>query len=1310
MKSVSPTVKRATPQVQLLSNGHYTVMMNAAGSGYSSWRDIAVTRWREDPVGDGWGSYILLRDEESGAVWSAGLQPYGIEGDAYTTSLSDDNAGIIRRDGTLTTALHLTVASDRDVELRRVVLTNHGHKSREITLTSYAELVLATARADATHPAFSKLFVQTEWAQQSNILLATRRRRSSNEAEVWAAHTAVVNADDGSACEFETDRMRFLGRGRTLRYAQAMQAGATLSNTTGCVLDPIFSLRRKVRIAPGASVQVAFWTVAAGSRDSALALAQPLREQGSCEQVLSESVARADAEHARLGIEPGQVKRFQSLTGALLYNDSTKRAPAEILERGSGGAPVLWRCGISGDRPIVLLRIATDRQLAQVHELLVAQRYWQSKRLGVDIVLLNTNADDDGLLLVALNELARAQTALLQVDHDAALGSVFVLDDKIISEQVRTGIATAARIVLDASPCVEVPTSGRHERANTPSNMEAGESRHPSQAATHDVGSAPITQPIREFDNGIGGFIEAGRTYAIKLENDRCTAAPWVNVIANACFGFMVSADGGGYTWSLNSQQNPLTPWPNDPVSDTPHDVLYLRDEDSGDVWSATPLPIRAPAATYDVEHGKGYSRFTHETHGIAVELVQFVPPNDPVKLSQLYLRNISPRTRRLSITGYVEWALGAIGTTPAPFVVTSHDAATGALFARNAWRGDFTERVAFIDLCGRQTSWTGDRLEVLGRYGAVDRPEALVCNLALSGRVGAGLDPCGALQSSIELAPGQQIEIVFMLGDAASQAGARALIQKYRAADLDAVLRDVRAQWDAVLDTVQVRTPDRAMDIILNDWLLYQVLGCRVWARAAYYQASGAYGFRDQLQDLMALCITRPDIAREHLLRAAARQFVEGDVQHWWLPSSGLGIRTRISDDRIWLAYVAAHYVVTTGDVAVLDEVVPFLDGAAIKEGEAEAYYQPGQSSDQDSFYEHAARAIDSSLTRGARGLPLIGTGDWNDGMNNVGAKGRGESIWLAWFLIATIDAFVPIAKARDDHARAAAWRNYATSLRGVLDGPAGWDGEWYRRGYYDDGTPLGSHDSEECRIDAIAQSWSLIAGAADVDHAGQAMDAVGKNLICYEDKIAPLFTPPFDRTFLNPGYIKGYPPGIRENGGQYTHGAAWSIFAYAKLGRGDCAGELFEILNPIRHSDSAEAVARYKVEPYVACADVYSVVPHIGRGGWTWYTGSAAWLYRAGLEAILGFSVRGDHLILNPCIPKSWPVYDIVYRHRGKLDKVTRYEITVENPGRVHRGIVLLEVDGTAQEIIAKDMARIPLIDDGGTHLVRVVLGNND
>ncbi len=1292
--------------VRLLSNGSYTVLLTDAGSGFSRWRDLAVTRWREDPTADAWGSYILLRDLDSGVGWSATAQPCADPDAQFVTTFLDGRAEFVRRHDGLSSTLEIAVARGCDAELRRITLVNHGDAAREIALTSYAELVLGSAAADATHPAFSKLFVQTEALQESGILLATRRPRTPGEPAPWAAHFALGDMPL-QAFEFETDRARFLGRGRMLRNAAAMRDQERLSNTAGYVLDPVFSVRQRVRIEPGASVAVTFCTLIADSRDAALALGDSLRASGACDRVLAGAATQVSTQRAQPGIAAGQ-EICDRLLAPLLYADAAWRAAPDVLARGSGGAPVLWACGISGDRPIVLMCIASAAGLDQVRTLLDAQRLWRSQWLGVDVVLLNTaSATEADALQATLIALVQAQQALFQADAAHANAGVFVLRDDAISAGLRDGLMTAARVLLDAAADGSGPLDRASMHGGTVAEMAAARQPVRSDVVPDPDPSAAQSSATLQFDNGIGGFDVAAREYAISLADGRCTPLPWINVIANPLFGCIVSAEGGGYTWSLNSQQNALTPWPNDPVSDTPHEVLYLRDQDSGELWSATALPIRVVGATYDARHGKGYSRFSSSVHAIETELLQFVPVSDSIKLSRLRIRNRSGRARRLSITGYVEWALGANGTVPAPFVVTSIDAATGALFARNAWRTDFGGRVAFIDLGGAQQCCSGDRAGFLGRHGAVDRPLALGRPTPLSNRVGAGLDPCGALQTRIELAADAQVEILFLHGDADSAAQAQALIEQYRTADLDAVLQEVRANWNDALDTVQVRTPDRALDILLNDWLPYQTLACRVWARTAYYQASGAYGFRDQLQDVMALCLARPDVAREHLLRAAGRQFVEGDVQHWWLPPSGQGIRTRITDDRVWLAYTAAHYLEVTADSAVLDEVLPFLAGATIKDGDVDAFFQPGVSPQQVSLYQHCALALDASLSLGVHGLPLMGTGDWNDGMNRVGEKGRGESVWLAWFLLATIDAFAPTAETRGDRERAGRWRAFAATLRVALDQTA-WDGRWYRRGYYDDGTPLGSATSDECRIDAIAQSWSVIAGATDRARATQAMQAVDEQLIRRDDRIALLFTPPFDRTTLDPGYIKGYPPGIRENGGQYTHGTIWSIFAFAMLGQGDKAGELFSILNPIHHASTPETVACYQVEPYVSCADVYSVAPHVGRGGWTWYSGSAGWLYRAGLEAILGFRVRGDSLLLDPCIPAAWPACEIVYRHRGPHNTRTRYRIAIENPRNVCRGVVEATCDGT---ILAIDpgtrAARIALLDDGGTHRVRIVLG---
>ncbi|MBI3041255.1 MAG: glycosyl transferase [Betaproteobacteria bacterium] len=1287
------SVHDATPEAHLLSNGRYAVMLTAAGSGYSRWGDSAITRWREDVTRDDWGAYVFLRDVQSGDVWSAGYQPSGVEPDSYDVTFTEDRAEFVRRDGPITTTLDVVVSPEDNAEVRRVSVANAGNGDRDIEVTSYAELVLAPPAADAAHPAFSKLFVQTEYLAKVGAILATRRRRSPGEPEIWAAHLAVVEGETVGEPEIETDRARFLGRGREVRTPMAVMDGLPLSNTVGTVLDPVFALRRRVRIAPGRTVRIAFWTVVASSRAEVLDLIDKHEDTTAFDRAATLAWTQAQVQLSYLGIEAEQAGLFQRLAGHVLYADPTLRPSSDAIRRGGGGPAVLWAQGISGDLPIVLARIDDIEDVAVVRQLLRAHEYWRMKQLAVDLVILNERASSyiqD--LQVALETLVRTSQSRRQTGADSARGAVFVLRSDLISVETRDLLLAMARAVLIGR---NGTLSEQLERLQGEGTTAAPPPRRVPPAAVPQTEPVP---PNLEFFNGFGGFAADGREYVTLLGAGRWLPAPWINVIANPSFGFQVAVEGSGYTWSLSSRENQLTPWSNDPVTDRPGEVIYLRDEESGDLWGPTALPIRDEAAPYVARHGQGYSRFQHTAHGIALELLQYVPLDDPIKISRLTIRNDSGRPRRLSVTAYVEWVLGPSRSASALSVVTEIDRETGAMLAHNPWNMTFGSHVAFADLGGRQTAWTGDRREFLGRNGTFDNPAALTGEVLLSDRVGAGLDPCGALQTPVELEPGGTVEIVFFLGEAATAADARSLIARYRAADLDAVLREVVGYWDDVLGTVQVKTPDRSMDIMLNRWLLYQTLACRMWARSAFYQASGAYGFRDQLQDGMALALSRPALTREHLLRAAARQFVEGDVQHWWLPPSGQGVRTRISDDRIWLACAAAHYVEMTGDLAVLDEPVPFLEGQVLRPGEHDAYFQPMLAEESASLFEHCARGLDRSLAVGEHGLPLIGTGDWNDGMNRVGERGKGESVWLGWFLHATLAAFAPVAKARGEEARAAKWLSHATALRTSLE-REGWDGDWYRRGYFDDGTPLGSSTSDECRIDSIAQSWGVISGAADAARAQRAMATVDEQLIRGDESLALLFTPPFDRTPLDPGYIKGYPPGIRENGGQYNHAAAWAVIAFAALGQGDKAAEVFSLLNPIRRTSTRADVQRYKVEPYAVAADVYSIAPHVGRGGWTWYTGSAGCLYRAGIEATLGFRVQGALLSLVPCIPREWPRFEIIYKYRS-----ARYEIAVENPRGVNRGVIYAELDGKP---LPGGMTRVPLVDDGLAHKVRVILG---
>ena len=1293
-----PVVRRfttphdATPRTQLLSNGRYGVMLTAAGSGYSRWRDIAITRWREDLTRDCWGSYIFLRDEQTGNVWSAGYQPSGVEPDSYEANFYEDHAELVRRDRSLTTTLEVVVSSEDDAEVRRVTITNLGVRARDVQVSSYAELSLTSQAADMAQPAFSNLFVETEFVSDLGAILATRRKRSPEETAVWAAHVLVVNGAVTGDLQFETDRAKFVGRARTLRNAVSIIDGRPLSNSVGSVLDPIMSLRRTVHIPPGTTAHLIFSTIVASTREEVLDLADKYRDSRTFERTLTLAWTQAQVQLHHLGIGAEEAHLFQRLANAVLYSDSSLRPSPDVLSASSLDITTLWAQGISGDLPIVLARIDDPDDVEIIRQLLRAHEYWRMKQLSADVVIINEKAPSYVQeLQSSLEALVRGSQLRLSPDTTGVSGKIFLLRGDLVSPQTRAQLQAVARAVLlsrRGTLAEQITRSQYREPAPPPVARQTRASKR------QDV---QLPQPALQFFNGLGGFAENGREYVTVLNEGLRTPEPWVNVVANPSFGFLVSESGSGFTWSINSHENQLTPWSNDHVFDTPGEAIYIRDESTGEVWTPTALPIRDEAASYLCRHGQGYSRFQHGSHGINLDLIQFVPLEDPIKISRLSLQNDSGRTRRLSVTAYAEWVLGSSRSATAPYLITEIDSASGALFARSAWNGDFGGRIAFADLGGRQTSYTADRTEFFGRNGAPDQPAALETDGPLGRKVGAAMDPCAALQTVFELRPGARVDIVFFLGETESKESARKLLSRYRAADLNQVLREVLRQWDDILGAVQVSTPDQTMDVMLNRWLLYQTLACRVWARAAFYQLSGAYGFRDQLQDVMALVVSKRSEARDQLLRAAAHQFVEGDVQHWWHPPSGRGIRTRMSDDLLWLPYAVIHFIEATGDMAVLEEQVPFIEGDLLAEGQNEAYFQPRVSQIRATIFEHCARALDRSLSVGLHGLPLMGTGDWNDGMNRVGYLGKGESVWLGWFLHTVLWEFAKVADARGESQRAEKWRIHVSALKAALEHD-GWDGEWYRRAYFDDGTPLGSVQNEECHIDSIAQTWGIISGAAEPGRAARAMSAVDQQLVRSADGLILLLTPPFDRTTHDPGYIKGYVPGIRENGGQYTHAATWTAIAFAELGNGDKANELFRFMNPINRTSSRANVQRYKVEPYVVSGDIYAEPPHVGRGGWTWYTGSAGWLYRTGMEWILGFRVRGMILSIDPCIPRNWPGYSIDFRYHSAI-----YKIKVENPSNVARGVALTELDGK----LLPGSASIPLADDGAVHNIRIVLG---
>ncbi|HYP79527.1 MAG TPA: glucoamylase family protein [Steroidobacteraceae bacterium] len=1229
-------VDAPTPVTHLLSNRSYTVMLTDSGAGYSSCRGRAVTRWREDVTRDCWGSFIYLYDLDQRRLWSAGFQPTAAAADEYRVYFDEECAVYARRDGTLQTTMTVVVTPDDDGELRRVTLRNDGARPRHVELTSYAEIVLAPQRADVAHPAFSNLFVQTGLMAETGALLATRRPRSDREPAVWAVHVVAGVGITPQDLQHETDRARFIGRGHDNRTPQALEGGRSLSGTVGNVLDPVFSLRTRVTVPPRGTATVTFGTFVAGTREQACALAIKYRTAALFEHVRESAWTFARSELYYLRSSLSEARLFQTLASNLLLGTRQLRSARETYESALD-VTHLWRFSISGDLPILLIRCHSQDDIPFVQQCLRAQEYLRIKHFVIDVVILNEQRHSYVQdLQQAIERTSRAFTT--QPVEGEVRGGIFPLAFDAMSEGERRLLFSLARVVLS-------PTQGNlQELLSRPAVTRSAGPVAPGPVVPLTLPSPDPAQGPQEleFFNGLGGFDPQSGEYVIALPRSSGTPAPWSNVLANEQFGSLVTERGSMCTWSLNSRENQLTAWSNDVVSDPSGECFYLVDED-GALWSPTAQPIQRADARYVTRHGQGFTRFLTSFRDFETELTVFVAASDPVKVCHLRITHRGAAARRLRFVSYVEWSLGASRSASNHSVQTRMDAATGAQFASNPPLIDFGSRIAFCDLGGRQQFCTDSRQEFLGRNGRTANPAGILAPQAWTQGGGPGGDCCCAFATTLDLAPGATAELIFVIGQAENEALARELVLRYRAARPEALLQEVTARWNRLLGAVRIRTPDRALDLLFNHWLLYQTISCRLWGRAAFYQCGGAYGFRDQLQDVMAFMLSGPEYARAHILRAAARQYLEGDAQHWWHPPSGRGVRTHISDDRIWLPFVVHHYLETTRDLAILDEVVPFIEGPPLPLHQEDAHYIPQVADASGSLYEHCARALDCSLATGAHGLPLMGGGDWNDGMNRVGHEGRGESIWLAWFLMTTLRRFTPFALQRGDKERASRWEAHLKQLAAACDRD-GWDGAWYRRAFFDDGTPLGSQQNAECRIDSIAQSWAVLSGAGDPARAQAAMDAVEKELIRDPEGLVLLFTPPFNGIApQDPGYIRGYLPGLRENGGQYTHAAIWVLMAEAMLGREAQVGRLLKMLNPVHRSASPDSVARYRVEPYVLSADIYSGEEIAQRGGWTWYTGAAGWMYRAVLEHVLGLRISGDTLRLTPCIPDDWDGFEV-------------------------------------------------------------------
>jgi cyclic beta-1,2-glucan synthetase len=1276
------------PEVHLLSNGSYHVMTTAAGGGYSRWRELTLTRWREDSTAQSWGTFLYFRDLDNGRTWSAAYQPTRRRPDSYEAIFAPARTEYRRREARLETYTEIAVSPEDDVEIRRVRVTNLSDHPRRVEVTSYAEVVLDSLNADISHRAFSSLFVETEILRDRQALLCHRRKRRPDEETAWMLHFLAAPGGGGGDPSWETDRGKFIGRGRTAEDPVALEPGPQpLSNSEGAVLDPIVAARRTFEVPPDGTFHVSMITGAAPTREAALALIDKYRDSRFVERAFEMAWSHNQVQLRNLGASEADAQASERLASSVLLPNRIHRAPGTVLAANRLGQSGLWRFGISGDLPLTLVRIGRPDRLDLVRDALKAHALWRTRGLPSDLVILNE--DFSGYRQALQDEILRVVRGGPEAHLLDKPGGVFVRRGEELSEEERVLFQTVARVVLvDSAESLAEQSAKKPPAARLPAMFKAARKESPEPAS-------PLPPRERILANGLGGFTADGREYVVTLEPGQATPAPWANVIAGPHIGTVVSESGGAYTWVENAHEFRLSAWANDPLSDISGEAIYIRDEETGRFWSPTPLP--APGVSgYVCRHGFGYSVFEHYEADLFSEMWVYVAVDEPVKFALVRMRNHSGRKRRVSLTGYWELTLGEWRHLNQMHIVTRVDPRSGALLARNAYARDFAERVVFLTVSESNRTVTGNRTEFLGRNGTLRSPAAMR-RTGLSGRTGAGLDPCAALSAVVDLADGEERDIVFTLGAGRGPEDAQRLVGAFSGAGAARqALEAVWDHWNHLLGTVHAETPDRSLDVLVNGWLAYQAISSRLWGRSGYYQSSGAYGFRDQLQDTISLAAGAPQLARDHILLCAEHQFREGDVQHWWHPPAGRGVRTHISDDALWLPYAVERYVRVTGDTGLLDERRAFLEGRPLGEGEDARFDLWQRSSETGTIYEHCVRAIRHALTFGPHGLPLIGSGDWNDGLNLVGRQGRGESVWLAFFLFGVLRDFGKLAEARGDGEAAQLCRDKSEDLLRNAES-AGWDGSWYLRAFFDDGRPLGSASDPECRIDSLPQSWAVISGLAPAGRVRKAMDAALKQLYAPDSGLVKLLDPPFDKSDLEPGYVKGYPPGVRENGGHYSHAGVWAVMALARLGDKARAWELWGALNPIRHADTKEKAAVFRVEPYVMPADICSAAPHLGRGGWTWYTGSAGWMYRLTVEELLGLRLEVDKLRLEPRLPDDWDGCKVHYRF-GE----TFYHISFRREGKRGDKVVRLTLDGREVEA-----PLLPLADDRADHQVEAVLG---
>jgi cyclic beta-1,2-glucan synthetase len=1260
----------AVEPTQVLSNGRYNVLLRANGAGSSSFEQIGITRSRDDALRDDRGSFFYLRRGPKARLHSITQHPAPDPAAHYSSAFHADRVCFDTEWDNLHAHMTVWVSPEDDIEFRQVELRNGGELPLDIELLSAFEVALSDARADEAHPAFTNLFVSAQWLPSHQALLLERKPRLATEQGLRMAHFLTDSSTPLRQVRLSTSRQHWQGRNRPssqplggLTLAPDGSAEQAVTLDTG--LDPVCALSARFHIAPGAKVRLTFATAVSKNADTLRAVIDKYRLSSNVQRASLMSATLTGIRLRALRISAENFTAMQTLTSLLVM--SLNRPQARAVRPNSASTEVcdrrlLWRFDISGDRPIILVQISVVHGLGLIRAMAQSLGLWLWGNVACDLVVIN--AEPASYLMTLDHEIAALRDRHM-ADVNAKAGAsgtrLHLLRADDLSHAELNTLHSLARVVLraDGRPLT-------HHVQDWLALQEAAFERR-QQTATSAL---PLSPPIGDHPTpSVGTFTPDAGAFSFTVSAQQRPPKPWINVLANPDFGAHLSEAGGGYTWAVNSRLNQLTGWSNDALSDPPSEWFLLQNSQTREVWSVSPGAGIDPTLSYRVTHGQGFTRIEHQQGELKVSATWCVDSHTSVKQVQITLHNHGNKTLHLRLTGLVEWLMGANRSDRSTVrcSVLHHNGQIALLATQRERAAGFGDGTAFLSLTHSGTpteDWTCDRSECFDARGRLVLPD-------LFGQgSGDGLDPCAALSTRISLHAGQSAQSSFLLGFAPAPDQIGALLDQAVATPASERLAQVRAGWDSLLGATTVKTPDPLLDVLVNRWLLYQAVSCRLWAKSGFYQAGGATGFRDQLQDAMALAWAAPNMLRAQIVLHTSRQFVQGDVQHWWHAPTGVGVRTHFSDDRLWLVMACCHYLQATGDSSLLDEQVPFLEGITIPAGAEDAYYQPTVSSQTASVYEHAARAIDRSLTLGSHGLPLMGSGDWNDGMNRVGIEGRGESVWLGWFVCRLISDFAPLAQKRGEAQRAARWLDAAHNIQTALTTTA-WDGEWFKRAYFDDGQPLGSQANTQGRIDLIAQSWAVLSHAAPAALAEQAMAAVETHLVDTDAGLIKLLDPPLTDALPSAGYIQAYPPGVRENGGQYNHAGIWALMAQAQSqAGGDAAYRYFTYLSPAHRANHPTRGPVYGLEPYVMAADVYSQPPYVGQGGWSWYTGAAAWMHRAVIESIFGLSQGAHTLSLTPHLPSHWP----------------QAEITLVRGNRSMRFILMHATPETAQQATAQ------------------------